>query len=98
MRNNKTKSIVMLGLGLGLIPFQNAGASLMTEEKAALERLVTAGEISLTPNGQLLVSPSAYRILKKVAPVPQDQLLNYLEQQFEANPKLIEISLREAVL
>jgi hypothetical protein len=99
MTNKKVKSILMLSLGLGLVPLQSfAGdANSPDASRAAIQRLVSAGEIRVTPRGELLVSPNAYAALKKVAPVPEDQLLNYLEGQLQSEP-LIDAAFRGAVL
>ena len=100
MNSRKTKTVIMLGLGLGLAPMQSAlaGGNDPAQPKVAIQRLVTAGEIMVTPNGELLVSPLAYKTLNEVAPVPQDQLLKYLEEQMQSEPKLIEASLRGTIL
>ena len=100
MTNKKVKSILMLSLGLGLVPLPSfaGGAYSPDASKATIQRLVSAGEIMVTPNGEFLVSPSAYKALKDVAPVPENQLLKYLEDQMQSEPVLIEAAFRSAVL
>lgn len=100
MNNKKAKSILMLSLGLGLVPLQSSAGNTNAPfaSKDTAKQLVTAGEIMVTPNGELPVSPNAYKSLKDVAPVSQDQLLKYLEDQMQWEPILLEAAFRGTVL